>query len=228
MQSGEFQTFRLGIDCTLCGKGISSNERNSQLPVNAWEEFQVSRSSVIFSLLRDWLFLCHGKYGSDSGTKLCFFLWFSLLFCFYVWTRANILDMLWIYGLIAFFGPAFRVQEFFSGSRFGDKMSLPLTLAPFSRCVSFSDSEPIVWLFQGWLGLWTQWICGGLSLSEIHCLCWEEWKVSNCFMLFWAWIGKSSQSILLPVLLSSAHPKDDSPTTRCWNLPTRMIKEARR
>lgn len=107
-------------------------------------------------------------------------------------------------------------------------MSLPPTLTPFSGCDSFSDSEHIARLFQGWLGLWTHWICGGLSLSEIHCLCWEEWKVSNCFTLFWAWIGKSSQSVLLPVLLSSASPKDDSPTTRCWNLPTRMIKEARR
>lgn len=51
--------------------------------------------------------------------------------------------------LVCCFGSNFRVQEFFSGSRFGDIMFLPLALVPFSGCVSFPCSEHRARL-RGW------------------------------------------------------------------------------
>ena len=44
-------------------------------------------------------------------------------------------------GLVCSFGRGFRVWGLFSGSRFGDKVSLPLALVPFLGCVSFPGSE---------------------------------------------------------------------------------------
>lgn len=51
--------------------------------------------------------------------------------------------------LVRSFGPSFRVRGLFSGSRFGDRVSLPLALVPFSGCVSFPASEPGARLLGG-------------------------------------------------------------------------------
>ena len=44
--------------------------------------------------------------------------------------------------LVCSFGPGFRVQGLSSCFGFGDKVSLPLALVPFSGCVSSPSSEP--------------------------------------------------------------------------------------
>ena len=44
-------------------------------------------------------------------------------------------------GLVCSFGRGFRVWGLFSGSRFRDKVSLPMALVPFLGCVSFPGSE---------------------------------------------------------------------------------------
>lgn len=58
-------------------------------------------------------------------------------------------------GFVLSSGPGFRVRGLFSASRFGDKVSLPLALAPFSWYVSFLGSESRARLLGVVLGLWT-------------------------------------------------------------------------
>lgn len=64
------------------------------------------------------------------------------------------------------FGPGFRVWELFSGFRFGFKVSFPLSLAPFSGCVSFLGSEPGARLFGSYTGA-----MDSLNLWEAGPLC---------------------------------------------------------